>query len=78
MVELEGTAVYVLGSANCSFDVTLDSSDAGTNLSSTSQALFSSAGLAQGTHFLHLTAHPQKGQQFWLDSMIVTDVLPDG
>lgn len=73
-----GTAVYVWGTANCTFDVTLDSGSAGSNLSSASQVLYSRTGLALGTHFLSLTAHPHNGTQFWLDYMQVTDVLPDG
>lgn len=69
--------MYLFGSANCTYDISIDSGLGGSGLSSTSNVLFAKAGLPQGTHFVNVTAHANETQQFAFDSAIITDVLPD-
>lgn len=73
-----GSAIYVFGSANCSYDVTVDSTTVGSGLTSKTNLLFSTTGLSLGTHFLNLTAHASNQQQLALDSAVVSDALPNG
>lgn len=73
-----GTAVYLLGSANCTYDVSIDSGSGSSGLSSTSNVLFAKTGLSQGTHLVSVTAHASQTDQFAFDSAIITDVIPDG
>ena len=70
--------MYVFGSANCTYDVTIDSNAVGTGLTSNSDVLFVSDGLSPGTHFLTLTAHASQQAQFALDMAIISDTLPSG
>ncbi|KIP10067.1 hypothetical protein PHLGIDRAFT_85480 [Phlebiopsis gigantea 11061_1 CR5-6] len=77
-LEFHGTGVYLFGSANCTYDVTIDDSAVGTGLKSTTDVLFSSNGLSLGTHLLNLTVHASKQNQFALDNAVVTDNLPSG
>ena len=73
-----GTGVYLYGSANCSYDITIDSSPVGTGLTSTTDVLFSTSGLSLGTHFMNVTVHASETQQFALDRADITDTLPSG
>lgn len=73
-----GTAIYLFGSANCTYDVTIDGSSVGTGLKSTTDTLFSTSDLSLGTHSLNLTVHASAQNQFALDNAIVTDNLPSG
>ena len=67
-----------MGSANCTYDVSIDSGLGGSGLSSTSDLLFAKSGLPQGTHFVNVTVHASETEEFAFDSAIVTDIIPDG
>lgn len=73
-----GTAVYLFGSANCTYDVSIDSGSGGAGLTSDTNLLFAKSGLPPGTHFVNVTVHATEDGQFAFDSAIVTDALPSG
>ncbi|KAJ3473874.1 hypothetical protein NLI96_g12779 [Meripilus lineatus] len=72
-----GTAVYLFGTANSSYEVSLD-----TRTTSfpppLDNLLFSAVGLLPGTHYVNLTANPQTGQQLAFDRAIISDQTPQG
>ena len=73
-----GTAVYLHGTANCSYSVTLDSVQyPATN--DTNGILFFKDGLSHTTHFVNLTASPVSGSgtQLSFDGADITDVISD-
>lgn len=73
-----GTAVYLRGTANCSYSIVLDSTQYAPD-NTTEDMLFFKDGLLHTTHFLNLTASPQlgSGEQLAFDGADVTDVIND-
>lgn len=73
----KGSAIYLYGGGNSSYQVSLDNSVQ--NLSPPSgDLLYSSENLPIGTHYVNLTALPTTGQQLVFDKAVITDGLPDG
>lgn len=73
-----GTAVYLYGSANCTYDVIIDDVPVASGASSDTDLLFSKNDLSLGRHFLSLTAHATPIGQFAFDKAIVSDDFPEG
>ncbi|OCH88757.1 hypothetical protein OBBRIDRAFT_65288 [Obba rivulosa] len=77
-LNFSGTAIYIFGSANGSYEVSLDGTvssglipDSGRNL------LFSQDNLSPGVHYVNLTAQPiaAQDQQIHFDGAVVTTTL---
>lgn len=76
-LQFYGNAIYLYGSGNSSYQVSLD--NAVVNLSPPSgDLLYSEENLSLGTHYVNLTALPSSGQQLLFDKAIITDSLPAG
>ncbi|KAG1904574.1 uncharacterized protein F5891DRAFT_749024 [Suillus fuscotomentosus] len=65
-----GTGIELHGAANCTFDVTVDGIFS-SSLSSSSDVLYSSQTLSEGTHTFTLTAHPTSGQQLAFENAVI-------
>ncbi|OAX42100.1 hypothetical protein K503DRAFT_767082 [Rhizopogon vinicolor AM-OR11-026] len=65
-----GTGIELHGTANCTFDITVDGVFSST-LTSASDVLYSQQTLSGGTHALTLTAHPTSGQQLAFESAVI-------
>lgn len=65
-----GTGIELHGTANCTFDVSVDGIFS-SSLSSTSDVLYSQQTLSEGTHSLTLTAHPASGQQLAFENAVI-------
>lgn len=65
-----GTGIELHGTANCTFDVSLDGIFS-SSLSSPSDVLYSEQTLSEGTHSLTLTAHPTSGQQLAFENAVI-------
>lgn len=73
----QGSAVYLYGGGNSSFQVSVDEDTE--NLSPPSGSLlYSKEGLSSGTHNLTLTALPTIGQQLFLDNAVIAQPLLNG
>ncbi|PCH34098.1 hypothetical protein WOLCODRAFT_94833 [Wolfiporia cocos MD-104 SS10] len=71
-----GTSLYLYGSSNCTFDITIDD-NSHTNLTTETEGdglLRSLENLSLGTHYVNITAHPQANgtQQFGFDYANIT------
>lgn len=66
----KGTGIQLHGTANCTFDVTMDGIFS-SPLTSTSDVLYSMQTLSEGTHSLTLTAHPTSGQQLAFENAVI-------
>ncbi|TCD65474.1 hypothetical protein EIP91_002592 [Steccherinum ochraceum] len=74
-LQFYGTAIYLYGGGNCSYQVSLDNEVE--NLSPPSaDLLYSKEDLSLGTHYVNLTALPSQDQQLVFDRAITTDSLP--
>ncbi|KAG1793908.1 uncharacterized protein HD556DRAFT_454007 [Suillus plorans] len=65
-----GTGIELHGAANCTFDVTVDGIFS-PSLSSSSDVLYSSQTLSEGTHTFTLTAHPTSGEQLAFENAVI-------
>ncbi|KDQ11020.1 hypothetical protein BOTBODRAFT_470255 [Botryobasidium botryosum FD-172 SS1] len=65
-----GSAIYVYGTSNSTFDVTLDNTV--TNGTASDGLLYSNTALPFGDHNVTITAHPSDGQLLMLDRAVVT------
>ncbi|KAG0707601.1 hypothetical protein DFH29DRAFT_995027 [Suillus ampliporus] len=65
-----GSGIELHGTANCTFDITLDGIFSSA-LTSTSDVLYSKQTLSEGMHSLTLTAHPTSGQQLALENAVI-------
>ncbi|KAG0703992.1 hypothetical protein DFH29DRAFT_913940 [Suillus ampliporus] len=65
-----GSGIELHGTANCTFDVTLDGTFSSA-LNSTSNVLYSNQTLSEGIHLLTLTAQPTSGQQLALENAVI-------
>ncbi|KAF7302161.1 hypothetical protein MIND_00783000 [Mycena indigotica] len=66
-----GTAVYLYGTSNSSYDAVIDDKRS-TNAPTGSNLLFSATGLTQGAHSVTLTARPTSSQQFAFDRAVIS------
>ena len=75
-----GTAVYLYGSHNCSYTVTLDSSAIDIPSGMPDDMLFLKENLSSGNHFVGITAHPEtnSNQQLAFDRAVYTNIVADG
>lgn len=76
-LQFEGTAIYLYGTANCSYDITLDSQSAPAPSSLPFNVLFYQEGLEATTHSVQLTAHPEAGtgQMVGFDRAMFTNTV---
>lgn len=65
-----GTGIELHGTANCTFDITVDGIFS-SSLSSPGDVLYSNQALSEGTHSLTLTAHPASGQQLAFENAVI-------
>ncbi|KAG2155694.1 hypothetical protein DEU56DRAFT_319654 [Suillus clintonianus] len=65
-----GTGIDLHGTANCTFDVTVDGIFS-SSLSTTSDLLYSKQALSEGTHSLTLTAHPTSGEHLAFENAVI-------
>ncbi|KAG1813176.1 uncharacterized protein BJ212DRAFT_414733 [Suillus subaureus] len=65
-----GTGIELHGTANCTFDITVDGIFS-SSLNSPSDVLYSNQALSEGTHSLTLTAHPTSGQQLAFENAVI-------
>ncbi|KAG2149478.1 hypothetical protein BD769DRAFT_1659034 [Suillus cothurnatus] len=65
-----GTGIELHGTANCTFDVTVDGIFS-SSLSTPSNVLYSNQALSEGTHSLTLTAHPTSEQQLAFENAVI-------
>ncbi|KAG1754748.1 uncharacterized protein EDB91DRAFT_1241993 [Suillus paluster] len=65
-----GTGIELYGTANCTFDVTVDNIFSSA-LTTTSDVLYSKQTLSEGVHALTLTAHPTSGQQLAFENAVI-------
>ncbi|KAI0962335.1 hypothetical protein AcV7_001202 [Taiwanofungus camphoratus] len=79
MFPFYGSAIYLYGTANSSFDVAIDSTIS-PNLLASDELLFIQENLTQGTHYVNLTARPElnSNQQVVFDYAVVSNLLADG
>ncbi|THH29340.1 hypothetical protein EUX98_g4844 [Antrodiella citrinella] len=76
-LQFNGNAIYLYGTSNSSYQVSLDNTVQ--NLSPPSgDLLYLKQNLSSGTHYVNLTALPSAGQQLLFDKAIITDSLPGG
>lgn len=66
----KGTGVELHGTANCTFDVTVDDVFS-SPLTTTSDVLYSTQTLSDGFHTLTLTAHPTSEQQLAFENAVI-------
>jgi hypothetical protein len=66
----KGTGIELHGTANCTFDVTVDGIFS-SSLSTPSNVLYSNQALSEGTHSLTLTAHPTSEQQLAFENAVI-------
>ncbi|KAJ3546435.1 hypothetical protein NM688_g5515 [Phlebia brevispora] len=81
-LQFNGTAIYLYGSTNCSYVVTLDGNPYPTTLNQSQSLdglLFSRDGLDSNVHTVNLTAVPESGsdQQIAFDEAVFTNVIND-
>ena len=78
---LAGTAVYLYGTSNCTYDIELDSRPVEVPLSLPYGILYVSENLSSATHSIVLTAHPNQtssgSQQLAFDQAIFTNRVSD-
>ena len=69
--------MYLYGSANCSYTVTLDGTqNQPTAPDNSSSLLFFQEGLSRSTHFVMITAAPaNNSEQLAFDNAIITDTI---
>lgn len=65
-----GAGIELHGTANCTFDISMDGIFS-SSLSSSSDVLYSDQTLSEGTHSLTLTAHPTSGQQLAFENAVI-------
>ncbi|GJE87684.1 hypothetical protein PsYK624_037670 [Phanerochaete sordida] len=76
-LQFEGTAIYLYGTTNCTYTVTLDSQSAHVPLSLPFGLLFYQEGLTPTTHSVQLTAQPQASstQMLGFDQAVFTNTI---
>lgn len=76
-MQFEGTAIYLYGKTNCTYNVTLDSQSVNVPLSLPYGLLYYQEGLPPATHSIQLTAQPQPGttQQLAFDQAVFTSTI---
>ncbi|CAL1694321.1 unnamed protein product [Somion occarium] len=76
-LDFVGTAVYVYGSSNNTYQVSLDS-DPTTHVPPSSDLLFFQENLPRVKHSLNLTVLASEGRQLHFDGAMITDAPPKG
>ncbi|KAI0086897.1 hypothetical protein BDY19DRAFT_995341 [Irpex rosettiformis] len=75
-LQFKGTAIYLYGTQNCSYSVTLDSQPTSIPFASSlpEGMLFYKEDMASTTHTISLTANPNEGQQLAFDKAVITNI----
>ncbi|KAH7915724.1 hypothetical protein BJ138DRAFT_917311 [Hygrophoropsis aurantiaca] len=77
-LQFYGTGIELIGSANCTYDITLDNMIPG-NVNPAGDLLYTNSGLSEGNHTITLIAQPdQSTQQLAFERAIIINNLSNG